>query len=358
MKNLLLLSLFLLGCSLITAQTVIQYDFMETSSTSYLTAGWWTPAVTATWATNTFVSSNQSAVIYGLGTAASTIEQDWYSLPNITGLNPSSTYQLKFKLSSRTFTNSTATTRGVDVADYINVQVSRNGGVTYVTELRITGNNNSTWPYTSSGIINHTANGTFTNSAAPTGDVYTAPVGNTTTGPSTITLTMPTGITQLAIDIYCRVNSAGEEWWIDNIQLLEINPLPIELTQFTGYKTNEYNVLNWQTGSEHNNSHFLLERSINSEFSNIAKIEGASNSSFKTDYSFIDYSAPQTINYYRLTQVDFDGNSRTYDPISIDNRGNKTVVKYLNVLGQEVSSSTFGLIFEIYGDGSIKKIWR
>jgi hypothetical protein len=344
-------------CNTLNGQTVIQYDFMETSSTSYLTAGWWTPAATATWATNISISPTYSAVIYGLGNAASIIEQDWYSLPNITGLIPTRVYQLKFKLASQTFT-STATTKGVDVADYINVQVSRNGGVTYITELRITGNNNSTWLYTSTGVINHTANGTFTNSAAPTGDVYAAPVGNTTTGPSTITLTMPTGITQLAIDIYCRINSAGEEWWIDNIQLIEINPLPIELTQFNGYKTNEYNVLNWQTGSEYNNSHFLLERSINSEFSTIAKIEGANNSSSKLDYSFTDYSAPQTINYYRLTQVDFDGNSRTYDPISIDNRGNKTVVKYLNVLGQEVSSSTFGLIFEIYDDGSLKKIWR
>jgi len=345
-------------CNILNGQTVIQYDNMETSSPLYLTSGWWTPAATATWATNTSVSPTQSALIYGLGTAASTIEQDWYSMPNVTGLIASRVYQLKFKLASRTFTNSTATTRGVDVADYINVQVSRNGGVTYITELRITGNNNSTWLYTSTGVINHTANGTFTNSAAPTGDVYAAPVGNTTTGPSTITLTMPTGITQLAIDIYCRINSAGEEWWIDNIQLIEINPLPIELTQFNGYKTNEHNVLNWQTGSEYNNSHFLLERSVNSEFSVIAKIEGANNSSSKLDYSFTDYSAPQTINYYRLTQVDFDGNSRTYDPISIDNRGNKTVVKYLNVLGQEVSSSTSGLIFEIYDDGSIKKIWR
>jgi len=344
--------------NILNSQTIIQYDNMETSSPLYLTSGWWTPALTATWATNTSVSSSQSAVIYGLGNASSLIEQDWYSMPNVTGLVASRVYQLKFRLASQTFTNSTATTRGVDVADYINVQVSRNGGVTYVTELRITGNTNAIWPYTSTGIINHTANGTFTNSAAPTGDVYAAPSGSTTTGPSTITLTMPTGITQLAIDIYCRINSAGEEWWIDNIQLIEINPLPIELTQFNGYKTNEYNVLNWQTASEHNNSHFLLERSVNSEFSTITKIEGAGNSSSKLDYSFIDYSAPQTINYYRLTQVDFDGNSRTYDPISIDNRGNKTVVKYLNVLGQEVSSSTSGLIFEIYDDGSIKKIWR
>ena len=63
----LLLSLFLLLGTLSYGQTVIEYDNMETSSTNYLTAGWWTPATTATWATNTSVSPTTSAVIYGFG---------------------------------------------------------------------------------------------------------------------------------------------------------------------------------------------------------------------------------------------------------------------------------------------------
>jgi hypothetical protein len=203
--------------------STVYYDNMETFT---WLGDWWTPALTAGFFTNASVSSNQSAVIYGSGNGTSAIEQDWYSLPNITGLNPSYSYRLKFRLASYTFSSPTAATRGLDVADYLSVQVSTNGGVTYNTELRITGNSNAIWPFTSTGTITHTANGTFTNSAGPTGDVYQAPAGTTTTGPSTIILNLQPNITQVAIDLYCRANSAGEEFWIDNVELIEIIPTP------------------------------------------------------------------------------------------------------------------------------------
>ena len=132
--------------------STVYYDNMET----YTWLGdWWTPALTTGFFTNASVSANISAVIYGSGNGTSAIEQDWYSLPNITGLNPAYSYQLKFRLASYTFSNSTATTRGLDVADYLSVQVSTNGGVSYVTELRINGNSNAIWPYTSTGTITH-----------------------------------------------------------------------------------------------------------------------------------------------------------------------------------------------------------
>ena len=223
----LLFGLCLLFTSIVNGQTVIEYDNMEASSTNYLTAGWWTPATTATWATNTSVSPTTSAVIYGSGNGSSGVEQDWYSMPNVTGLSATSQYQFKFKLASRSFTGASAATRGLDAADLIEVQVSTTGGITYVSELRITGNNNAQWAYTATGAITHNVNGTFTNSAAPTGDVYQSPAGVTlgvliTTGYSTVTLNLPMGITQVAVDIFCRVNSAGEEWWIDNIQLIKV----------------------------------------------------------------------------------------------------------------------------------------
>lgn len=203
--------------------STVYYDNIE----AYTWLGrWWTPALTTGYYTNASVSSSQSAVIYGSGNGTSAIEQDWYSMPNITGLNPAYAYQLKFRLASYTFSSSTATTRGLDVADYLSVQVSTNGGVSYNTELRITGNSNATWPFTSTGTISHTANGTFTNSAPPTGDVYQVPAGATTTAPSTIILNLQSGITQVAVDLYCRVNSAGEEFWIDNVELIETIPTP------------------------------------------------------------------------------------------------------------------------------------
>jgi len=347
-------------------QTVVQFDNMETYSPLYASAGWWTPALTAGWYTNASVSPNTSAVLYGTGTSTSVNEQDWYSLPNATGLDANRQYQLRFKLASYTFTSSTATTRGVDVADMVDVQVSRNGGA-FISELRITGNSNATWPFTATGAVNHTANGSFTNSAAPAGDVYQAPAGATTTARSTINLVLPYGTTQVAIDLFCRANSAGEEWWIDNIQLLDITPapLPVELTYFTGECIDGVNLLRWQTASEHNSSHYVLQRSLAGDFLDavtVAMPTAAGNSFELINYTETDKMYAPGINYYRLLQHDNDGHFTEYGPIAIDNSDKiKKIVKIINLRGQEVNIENLtatGIYLEVYDDGTMRRIYR
>lgn len=365
MKNFILLILLSVSLTAQT-QTVIRFDYMETWNWAGV---WWStggnPAIAltpnggaSTWATNASVTPSESAVLYGAGNGSSFIEQDWYVLPNITGLDANKQYQLRFRLASYTFTAPAAATRGVDVGDFVDVQVSTNGGVSYVSELRITGNNNSQFPYTSTGIISHVANGSFTNSAAPAGDVYQSPAGVNTTGPSTVHLDLPIGITQVAVDILCRVNSAGEEWWLDNIELVEIDPLPIELLSFSATIGN---IIYWETSAERDNDYFLLEYSTTGEFNEnsvITKIPGAGTTNLHTQYSFNHADFENSIGYYKLTQVDFDGNFKEYGPISIDNRKNKTVVKYYNIMGQEVKENTNGIVFELYDDGTTKKIYK
>lgn len=368
MNKLLLAFIFLTGFA--RTQTLIQFDYMETWNWPGiwgLTGG--NPAITltpnggaSTWATNAAVTPSESAVLYGAGNGSSFIEQDWYVLPNITGLDATKQYQFRFRLASYTFTAPTAATRGVDVADFVDVQVSVDGGTTYISELRITGNGNSRWDYAATGIITHVANGSFTNSAAPTGDVYQAPAGVNTTGPSTVMLDLPLGITQVAVDILCRVNSNGEEWWLDNIELVEINSLPVDLVSFTVTSTLTGNLLMWKTASEHASDYFLIEGSITGEFTEksiIHMISAAGNSTELITYSHIDNTFEPTINYYQLTQVDVDGKYKTYGPIAIDNTmTGKLLIKTVNLLGQEVDASTTGVLFEIYTDGTSKKIIR
>jgi len=362
-RILLLLAVMISLCS--KPQTVIQYDYMETFSAGYATAGWWTPALTAGWFTNASVTPTLSAVLYGTGTGTSANEQDWYSLPNVTGLDPAKQYQLKFRLSSRTFSATTATTRGVDVADLIEIQVSTNGGTTFISQLRITGNSNAQWTYASTGTIFHTANGTFTNSAAPAGDIYQVPAGITTTAPSMVMLNLQTGFTQVAIDIFCRVNSAGEEWWIDNIELLDVTPapLPVELTYFDGVNVDGVNVLKWQTASEHNSSHYTLHRSQSGNFTDadiITITPAAGNSTILIDYTETDKTYDPCINYYKLFQHDNDGIITEYGPIAIDNSDKtRKIVKIINLRGQEVYPENFsstGIYIEIYDDGTMKKV--
>ncbi len=86
-----------------------------------------------------------------------------------------------------------------------------------------------------------------------------------------------------------------------------ITPLPIELLSFDGSYTSSGNELQWITASEINNDYFNLERSLDGEnFSTIAKIKGAGNSTKNNEYSFLDVWAPSGVNYYRLKQTDYD----------------------------------------------------
>ena len=354
-KFILLLSIFL---SLnVNSQNTIAFDNMETYDWSGL---WFGNSYNSTWATNFSVSPTESAVIYGTGGGNSSIEQDWYVLPNITGLDPTSQYEFRFRLASYRVTSGN-TTRGVDVADFVDIQVSYDGGISYTSELRITGNNNAYWDYNTSGVINHIADGNFTNSLAPVGDVYRSGSGNQQfTGPSVIILQLPAGITEVAIDILFRVNAAGEEWWLDNVELVEIpsTPLPITLVSFTGTQQPNSNLLEWKTASEQNNLHFILEHSTNGVFNEASAIniqQGAGNSQTPLTYSFVDNNPQPTINYYRLTQVDFNGEYEIFNIITIDNRSKSKAVKTINMMGQEVNENYKGVVIHIYSDGSIEK---
>ncbi len=97
---------------------------METSSPTYLAAGWFIPAATTGWFNNASVTPTLSAVIYGSGNGASGNEQDWYLLPNVTGLNNTHQYQLKFRLASYTFSSPAAATRGLDAADIVDAPIA------------------------------------------------------------------------------------------------------------------------------------------------------------------------------------------------------------------------------------------
>jgi hypothetical protein len=351
MKKLILAISYVFGLDA-SAQTVVMYDYMETWNWT----GLWNIGVNANWYTNASVSPTESAVLFGVGNGTSAIEADWYVLPNVTGLNASSQYQLKFRLASYTFSAPTAATRGVDAADYVSVQVSTNGGA-YVNELRIAGSSNATWPYTASGSVTHIANGSFTNSAAPVGDVYTSTTAN---GISTVTLNLLPNTNQVAVDIYCRANSAGEEWWIDNIELIEIPEidLPVELISFEGFNQGGTNLLKWKTGSEYNSGYFYLDRSVDGDvWEEIAVVGAAGNSTEELEYQFRDVDFEDGINYYRLTQVDIDGTEEWFDNvIAIDNTSDEQVVRRFNFLGQEVSDDYSGIYIEILDDGSVKKV--
>jgi hypothetical protein len=147
-----------------------------------------------------------------------------------------------------------------------------------------------------------------------------------------------------------------------NIKLVISDPvsLPIELYKFYAINKELNNYLFWVTSSEQNTDFFNVQKSLDGKnWSNISTINAAGNSMQEINYSIVDYNVESIINYYRLKQVDYNGEYKIYGPISVDNTNSfKKIIKYVNILGQEVNEYTKGLMFEVYEDGTMSKIIR
>ena len=140
------------------------------------------------------------------------------------------------------------------------------------------------------------------------------------------------------------------------------NVLPITLVSFSGEKKDSRNILNWTTASEINNAFFTIEKSYNGiDFEWVGNQEGTSPSTQIINYSLSDYDVRETINYYRLMQTDFDGESVFSKTISIDNRVDdsfKEIIGRTNLLGQEVDEFYNGIVIVRYKDGTSQKFYQ
>jgi len=97
-----------------------------------------------------------------------------------------------------------------------------------------------------------------------------------------------------------------------------IDLTPVELVSFEAEAVNCSSVIFWTTATEMNSSHFILERSYDGvNFETIAEITAAGNSNEMINYSYVDEDVQNGLNYYRLVQVDFDGDSKAYPAITL-----------------------------------------
>jgi len=97
---------------------------------------------------------------------------------------------------------------------------------------------------------------------------------------------------------------------IDDFELIGPNntQLPVTLGSFTGQRKAADNILSWNTFSEIDNKGFSVERSYDGlKFEPIAFVNGAGTTSVLHEYSYTDRNILSGITYYRLMQVDFDG---------------------------------------------------
>ena len=130
--------------------------------------------------------------------------------------------------------------------------------------------------------------------------------------------------------------------------------LPVSLLEFDGHNDNNVNILHWKTASEINNDYFTLSRSRGGKnWTVIATVPGSGNSTSEVSYEYIDDSYINGINYYRLSQTDFNGASDTFDIVSINTlvyKKEKPVHIY-DLIGQEVPATYLGFRVLWYEDG-------
>ncbi|MFN8154986.1 MAG: T9SS type A sorting domain-containing protein [Bacteroidia bacterium] len=107
------------------------------------------------------------------------------------------------------------------------------------------------------------------------------------------------------------------------------NPLPVKLTRFDVKESKGQAVINWSTASEVNNDYFMVQKSTNGQdFTDLKKVNGAGTSNTVHNYSVTDPQPAQGINYYRLRQVDMNGQTEIFGPKSV-------------TIGSKTSTSSF-----------------
>lgn len=97
--------------------------------------------------------------------------------------------------------------------------------------------------------------------------------------------------------------------------------LPVNLTDFNYTIVNNSVRLTWQTASEHNTDRFEIERSTDGvNFNKIGTVASAGTSNTARDYNFPDNN-PAAVNYYRLKQIDKDGNASYSKTLQVKLKG-------------------------------------
>ncbi|HEY4800931.1 MAG TPA: T9SS type A sorting domain-containing protein, partial [Bacteroidia bacterium] len=160
------------------------------------------------------------------------------------------------------------------------------------------------------GTYNISVSMTGVNSAGSIGDIRLAVyTGGTTAGvvgmhaAATGSVTKPTA-KRTGLNMS---DLAGKDFRIATIDK-GATPLPVQFISFSAKQDGSRAELSWVTASELNSDHFLVQRSKNGiDFETIANVDAAGCSSVQKKYSILDYDPVEGVSYYRLKEVDYNG---------------------------------------------------
>jgi len=102
------------------------------------------------------------------------------------------------------------------------------------------------------------------------------------------------------------------EGGIDDFSIVQSNSLPVELVEFSATRLGKQSArLTWATATEVGSDYFDIERSRDGfAFAPIGRVAAAGNSQRVEAYQFDDEQGLAGRNFYRLRQVDVNGQGR------------------------------------------------
>ncbi len=125
------------------------------------------------------------------------------------------------------------------------------------------------------------------------------------------------GTNDAANDRVTSIPFSAAEFFQDWILVDNTNPLPVTLAEFEVGCNEELVDISWTTTAEINNDYFVVEKSYDAiTFFELATVLGAGNSNTTINYSITDNLNTSGPTYYRLKQVDFNGET-TYFEIKV-----------------------------------------
>jgi len=113
--------------------------------------------------------------------------------------------------------------------------------------------------------------------------------------------------------------AGGGTVFFDNVYFSSQSTLPVRFIDFNGRLDNNQAVLNWSTTNEINNKGYNVERSQDGvKFDAVAFVPGKGPGAQVNKYTYSDPKLLSGANYYRLKQIDLDGNFAYSSAIKID----------------------------------------